>query len=442
MTAPVESAPLKAAPTGEPTSVRSRPSGLASPTVVVVVALAVAAASAFVVAPEISGALVVLVAVAWAVDAFAVRRAPVVHRSLPAEVARGSAAPFSVAVTPRPGIGVRVRQPQTADVRFDPAEGRHALSGTVLALRRGAHQLGPTYTRSVGPLRLARRDHAHGGTVVVTAHADLPSARRLATAVRQGRFRDPGMRRGPLGLGTDFETIREYTPDDDIRRMNWLASERVGRPMVNQYREDTERDLWCLIDAGRLSSSPVEDRTRLDVALDSVAAVAAVADVVGDRVGAVVFDDRVRRTVRPRRANAAKLVRLLDELQPNVVDSDYDSAFAAVGGAKRSLVIVFTDLLDVAASRPLLGAVPVLVRRHAVMIASVTDPDLAEAVTKTPQDRRDLLVAGVATDLFTELEVVRARLSQAGAVVASAPVDALPSRCVAAYLRLKAAARL
>lgn len=421
---------------------RTRASGLPSPTLLAVALLAAAACTAFVWSPEGAGALVAAVAAAFVVDLLLVRDAPQVVRQLPTEVARGAATPFSVTVVPRPGVGLRVRQPQTADVRFQPTEGPDRLDGTVVALRRGVHTLGPAYTRSTGPLRLARRDHSHGGPVEIASHADLPTARRLATAVRQGRFRDPGMRRGPLGLGTDFETIREYAPDDDIRRMNWLATERVGRPMVNQYREDTERDLWCLVDAGRLSSSPVAERTRLDVALDSLAAVAAVADVVGDRVGAVVFDDRVRRTVRPRRANAAKLVRLLDELQPNVVDSDYEGAFAAVAGAKRSLVVVFTDLLDVAASRPLLAAVPVLVRRHAVLVASVDDPDLVSAVTRAPADRRDLLVAGVATDLLTEQEQVRARLSGAGAVVVTAPVDGLPSRCVAAYLRLKAAARL
>ncbi len=212
--------------------------------------------------------------------------------------------------------------------------------------------------------------------------------------------------------------------------------------MANQYREDTERDLWCLVDAGRLSSSPVGDRTRLDVGLDALAAVAAVADVVGDRVGAVVFDDRVRRIVRPRRAGAAGLVRLLDDLEPSIVDSAYEAAFAQVTGAKRSLVIVFTDILDEAAARPLLAAVPVLARHHAVLVAGVRDPDLVSAVTTRPADRRDLLVAGVATDLLAERDHVRARLSASGAVVVDAPVRAVASACVAAYLRLKSVARL
>lgn len=413
-----------------------------SPTGRTVALLALAGASAFVLPAELAVSLVVVVVVAFAVDGWTVRAVPDVERMVAAEVVRGVPVPFSVAVTPRAAVRVDVRQPQTTDLRITPSEGRGGIEGELVATLRGSHRLEPVVVRSTGPLGLGRWTHRVGDAVDLASHADLPGARRLAAAVRQGTFRDPGMRRGPLGLGTDFESVREYTPDDDIRHVNWLASERTGHPMVNQYREDTERDLWCLVDTGRLLASPVGDRTRLDAALDALAAVAAVADVVGDRVGAVVFDSEVRRVVKPRRANASALTRLLDDLQPSLVDSDYEGAFTRVGSAKRSLVIVFTDLLDAAAAQPLLSAVPVLARRHAVLIASATDPDLTRAVVTTPATPRDLAVAGVATEVLAERDLAHTRLSGAGAVVVDAPAERLATRCVSAYLRLKATARI
>jgi uncharacterized protein (DUF58 family) len=261
--------------------------------------------------------------------------------------------------------------------------------------------------------------------------------------VQEGRFADPGVARGALGLGTDFESVRDYAPDDDIRRMNWKATERVGRPMVNQYREDTEREVWCLVDCGRLLASPVGERTRLDLALDAVAAVAAVAEVVGDRVGAVVFDDEVRQVIPPRRAATASLVRALDPLQPSVRDTDFEAAFARVGATKRALVLVATDLLDVAAARPLLDAAPVLVRRHAVVVASVVDPDLEAAVAAEPDGTpADPARAEVAGDLLAERRRVGAQLEAAGVRVVEAPAERFSAACVAAYLALKASARL
>ena len=58
----------------------------------------------------------------------------------------------------------------------------------------------------------------------------------------------------------------------------------------------------CVVDSGRLMAAPVGDRTRFDIALDAVVAVVAVADVVGDRAGAVAFSNNVRRRLAPRRA--------------------------------------------------------------------------------------------------------------------------------------------
>ncbi|MBX3314175.1 MAG: DUF58 domain-containing protein [Actinobacteria bacterium] len=407
------------------------------------VALAALAAATAVVWPvALAAALLAAVLVAFVVDATRVASPPEVEVRWPAELVRGVPAAFEVDVVARPGTSVRTRQPQTAELRVEPTEAAGSLAGTVVALTRGTHHPGGPVTRSTGPLGLAAWVHRHPDPPPTTAHTDLPGGRRIALAVRAGTFRDPGMRRGPLGLGTDFESIREYTPDDDIRRVNWLAGERTGHPMVNTYREDTERDLWCLVDAGRLLASPVGDRTRLDVALDALTAVAAVAEVAGDRIGSVVFDDRVRRVVRPRKADAAALCRSLDDVVPAIVDSDYDAAFQQVATAKRALVMVFTDVLDGAAATPLLAALPVLVRRHVVAVAGIVDPDLVAAATNVPRNADDLLRAGVAGDLLDERADVVRRLRAAGAVVVDQSAERLPGACVATYLRLKATARL
>ena len=148
-------------------------------------------------------------------------------------------------------------------------------------------------------------------------YPDLPAARRLALSVRQGRFRDQGrLTRGPLGLGTDFESIRDYSPDDDARQINWRATDRLGRPMSNQFRVEQDREVMLLIDAGRLMGAPLEDRTRLDAAVDAAVTVALVADVVGDRCGVVAFDDGIRRRLPPRRAGGDAVVRALFDLEP------------------------------------------------------------------------------------------------------------------------------
>jgi uncharacterized protein (DUF58 family) len=383
-------------------------------------------------------------AVATIVDARAARQPITVERRVPGRLARGVPARLVVTVDGAGARRVEVRQPRMPDVGVEPGTGAGGLDAEIVAHRRGRHELPPVAVRVTGPLGLGRWDRDHGGTHVVEVHPDLPAARRIATAVRQARFRDPGLRRrGAIGLGTDFDQVREHQPDDDIRHVNWPATVRQGRLMTNQYREDTERDVVALVDCGRLMAAPVPgtagaapDRTRLDVAVDAAAALAAVADVVGDRCGTLAYDDEVRARVVPRRASGDDVVRALHAVEPRSVDSDAERAFRAVGTTKRALVVVLTDVLDAAAARALLDAVPVLARRHAVVVASCTDVEVAEAAAG--DDER----AVVAGRVLAERDRAVAQIRRRGARVVEAPPARFSAAVVAAYLDAKSTARV
>jgi uncharacterized protein (DUF58 family) len=319
-------------------------------------------------------------------------------------------------------------------------EGDGGLATTIVARRRGRHVLPAPATRTTGPLGLATRHARAGDDATLLVYPDVPSARRIAAAVRRGRFRFEGRTRGPLGLGTDFESIREYQTDDDIRQVNWRTTARLGRPMSNQYRVDQDRDVICVLDCGRLMAAPLGDRTRLDAAVDAAVAVAAVAEVLSDRCGVVAFDAELRRVLAPKRAASAAIVHALFDLEPTRVESDYAAAFAAVGGAKRAFVIVFTDLLDEAAARPLLDAVPSLARRHMVAVASARDDDLDRILTEEPRDRADVYRSAAALAVVDARRSVAASLRRRGIDVIEAPRDLLAAASVRSYLRAKARA--
>jgi uncharacterized protein (DUF58 family) len=414
-----------------------------SPTPRAALVLAVIALCALALPLAVVALAAAALAAAVVVDALAVRARPQLRRTLPEVLARGVPARLEVATSVAAGASVRVRQPSVPDVLVDPREGDGELAATVVGRRRGRHTFPGVAARAVGPLGLGAWYHAAGEDRELRVYPDMPAARRLALAVRLGRFREQGMLpRGPLGLGTEFESVREYQPDDDIRQVNWRATARLGRPMSNDYRLERDREVMCVVDTGRLMAAPLADRTRLDAAVDAAVAVALVADAVGDRCGTVAFDEAVRRRLPPRRAGGEAVVEALYDLEPRPVESDYELAFRTIEGSKRSLVVVLTDLLDEAAARSLVEAVPVLARRHAVVVASCADPDLQQLVSTVPGDTADVYAAAAALDVLDERAAVAALLRRAGAQVVEAPANALGAACVRMYLQAKARARL
>ena len=412
-----------------------------------VVAAAIALGALVVPRAAVTAAMIVL-GIAIVVDALFARRPIRLQRAVAPVLIIGQPSPVNVTAASSgqrdQDLGkVAIRQPRTADLRVEPGVMLAPYSATITALRRGLHAIPAVAARRTGPLGLGSWDFRGDGTTTVTVYPDVPTARRIAHAVRTRAFIDAGeIRRGPLGLGTEFESIREYQPDDDVRQVNWQATMRVGRPMSNQYRVETERQVLCLLDCGRLMAAPIGDRTRLDIAIDAVTAVAHVADVLGDRSGVIAFDRSVLRNLGDRRRGADALVHSIHDLEPSEYDSDYDLAFRNVRNTKRALVVVMTDLLDEAAATSLVDAVPVLARRHAVLVCSVNDPQLSAALTQPPTDNHSLYRSVAAIDMADARQQVRLRLQATGATVVEAEPTNFSAAVVRAYLRMKDSARL
>ena len=295
-----------------------------------------------------------------------------------AGAARGRAA--------RAAAPLRVRQALPADVTLEPQEGEGDLRVSWSPAAAGATCCRPSACARPGRSVSAPGITALGGEAELLVYPDLVGARRLALAARRGQLPESGRRaRGAYGLGTAFEAVRDYAPDDDVRQINWRATARLGRPMSNQYRIDQDREVRCLLDAGRLSAAACAGGTLLDVALDGL-----------DRG----LRDR-RRARRPqrragvRRSRAARRRALAARRRGRRARAlrrrarrQRQRLRARVPQRRRRQARPSCSCSPTSSTRlrraPLVAAVPVLARRHAVCVASVRDDALDGLLTRHP----------------------------------------------------------
>ena len=402
-------------------------------------AYALVAAGAVVVAlGTVIGSIAVAVIVAgYVVDGLQLRQEPNVARTVPSLLQRLHSVALEVRATDSRAGRTLLHQASVPDLELANQTDVTVLDTSLRAIRRGHHTLPPVTVRSVGPLGLAARQREMCGPHDVAVYPDVIGARRIARAVATGRFSSGRRRQGPIGIGTEFESIRDYTADDDIRHVNWRATMRTGKPMTNTFRIDQDRDVICVVDSGRLMTAPIGEHTRLDIAVDACAAIAHTADALGDRSGVVAFSDRILRSLPPSRRAAGAVVEAIHDLEPSPVESNYQIAFRAVGRSKRSLVVLFTDLFEESAAMPLLEALPVLSRNHAVIVAYVRDDDVHEAVTEPIAAEESPYRAVVALDALRARQAAVTRLRHRGVTVIEAAADDLPAAAVGAYLNLK-----
>ncbi len=215
------------------------------------------------------GVVVLVLAIAEAiVVARIVKKSDAVGPQISRSLARG--VPASLTVTGDDlRKNTRIRQPLAPDLSIAEQESNGPLETEVTPRRRGHHTLPGVTTRTRGPLGLVYRYRKEKTPAEIVVFPDVPAARKIALGVRSGVLRGEGAPTSSLlGLGTEFDSIRSYQPDDDIRQVNWRATARVGEPMSNQFRLEQERDLVCLLDMGRLMTTPIGELTQLDAALE------------------------------------------------------------------------------------------------------------------------------------------------------------------------------
>jgi uncharacterized protein (DUF58 family) len=165
-------------------------------------------------------------------------------------------------------------------------------------------------------------------------------------------------------------------------------------------------------------------------------------------VGLVAFDTNVRSIVVPSasKAQRARMAEAMFMLEPQLAESAFADAFAHAVGRfrRRSLYVVLTDLSEATVHESLLPALPVLTRRHLVVVAAVEDPVVAAWARGDDLDSSTAAAFRSAAAISAAEQRLRsaARLRAAGAVVIDAAPGRLAVDLVDTYLSLKAAGRL
>src|SRR5581483_7132616 len=328
-----------------------------------------------------------------------------------------------------------------------PARGRASLRYTLRPLRRGDHRFGDATVRWRGRLGLLDRQASYPLAEMAKVYPSLVDVRKYDLLARRGRLVEAGLRASRrFGSGTEFESLRDYQPDDDYRRINWKATARRGHPMTAEFETERSQNVLVVLDAGRLMATTVHDLHKLDHAVNTSLLLAYVAALRGDRVGLLTFSDHVLAYLPPRRGKRHFYLMLeaLYNLAAEPVEPDFDAAFRflAARNLRRSLLAIFTDLTDRDVSSSLVQHLARLARHHLAVCVTLADPEVLALAHATPATTTDLYERVVAGRLLAERAEVLGALRQRGVLTLDVPADRLSVAVVNKYLELKARTQL
>ena len=177
------------------------------------------------------------------------------------------------------------------------------------------------------------------------------------------------------GRGIEFEEVREYTPEDDVRDIDWNVSARMGSPYIKKYVEERELTVLLLVDVSASGAFGSAEKSKRRTAAELAALLAFSAGRNGDKVGLLMFSDRIELYVPPRsgRSHTLRLIREMLAFRPQSGGTDIDLALreSAQLLKKRSVVFLLSDLID---RKEFETSLKLLNRRHDVVALQIFDP--------------------------------------------------------------------
>ncbi len=338
-------------------------------------------------------------------------------------------------------------QPNTRRVSLELAPGRTATVETDLEpTRRGRFEVAELVLRLDGPLGFSGRQQTRWIPDEFRVFPRFPSRAEAELRLRRSRL-DMGLRSARMrGGGSEFEQLRDFTVDDQFRRIDWSATARANRLIVRDYRTERNQTVINIMDNGRLMAGQVANVPRVEHAMDAIMAITTVANGLGDRVGLLVFDDDVRTAVAAsaRSIQLSRVINSMFDIEPELTESDYSAAFTEVllRFSRRTMLIIHTELVEQTLGDFLLPALPLLTRSHVVVLAAVRDPEVERWAREVPTNAEDAHRHAAATASLAERRRAIAELRRAGATVIDAAPGKLAARLMDHYLDVKARGRL
>lgn len=395
--------------------------------------------------------LVLLAAALYEARALA-KAAPAANRKLDPRLLVGLENAVEIRLHNRSDLHLRVavRDDYPSSFRVDLEElrarlaphARESLRYCVTPDRRGRFGFEAIHLRIEGLLSLGAIIVSYDAAQHARVYPNLRGPRRYELAARLGALRSVGIRavRRPGG-GGEFEQLREYVPGDSYRDLDWKATAKRRRPVTRVQGQEQSQTVILALDAGRMMATALDQLTKLDHAIHAALLLAYVALRSGDKVGLIVFAEQVLSFLPPRRGHA-QYRRILEalcaiEARPSYVDFPRLAEFVRARIPRRSLLVIFSDLLDEAQALPLCQQAPLLRRKHLLLCASMTDPVAESLAHARAVNDAQAYQRAAAAALLEDRDAIKLHIRKSGIGLVEAPATELAIAAVNRYLEIK-----
>jgi uncharacterized protein (DUF58 family) len=312
----------------------------------------------------------------------------------------------------------------------------------VVPQKRGAFSFDNVHVRYEGRLKLCVKMFKLKLNKEYKVYPNVKNLRKFRLTITNNRLLREGQRNQKmLGKGTAFESLREYIAGDEYRKINWKATARENKPIVNQYEPEKNQHIYIFIDSGRPMSYTVRGNKKLDLAINTALVLSDVVNQNGDKSALLSFNTEVNNMISPGKGagHRNKLLEALYHIEHTNQTSNYDEAFYHFkrNERHRSVIFLFTDFETVEEAESMLKVLPVISKNNLVVIVLIRNESLENIAEEQIRNTEDLFNKGVALELLEERKRIISLLNRRGVLCVESEAEKLEYTAVNKYIQIK-----
>jgi uncharacterized protein (DUF58 family) len=335
---------------------------------------------------------------------------------------------------------------QVRDLLFSvPMKGRslHTIQYELRPVERGEYHFGAINLYVSARIGFVKRRYVFPQTDMVPVYPSYLQMRKYQLMAISNRLTEIGVKKiRRLGHTSEFEQIKEYVHGDDYRTVNWKATARSNKLMVNQYTDEKAQNVYCLIDKSRSMKMPFEGMSLLDYAINASLVISNIAIYKHDKAGLVTFAEKLGSRV-PASNKKIQMNRILEVLYNQTtrfLEADYKRLYGFIRRfiTHRSLLLLFTNFESVTAMRRQLPFLQKLSQSHLLVVVFFENTELRSLMDSRPANTEEIYIKAIGEHFAFEKKQIVKELEMHGILSVYTPPQNLTVNTVNKYLELKA----
>ncbi len=327
---------------------------------------------------------------------------------------------------------------------FSVASGKSiSLTYTLRPLQRGDYVFGALNVFCSTPLGLVRRRFRFDQEAHCLVYPSIIQMRKYELFAISNRLTEAGVKKiRRLGHTFEFDHIRNYVRGDDHRSINWKATARRQKVMVNQYQDEKAQQVFSVLDMGRSMKMPFNGLSLLDYAINTSLVISNIVIHKHDKAGLITFAQDVR-SILPASSQYGQMHRILQTLymqHTHFLESDIEQLYAVISHKvkQRSLLLLFTNAESLVGMQRRMAALKRLNRSHVLVVIIFENSELSAMVEQRAENAEHVYAKMIAEKLMHEKRQIVKELSLHGIQSMLVAPDQLTIETINMYLELKA----